>query len=60
MAIYQVSSYNNNSVLNKIPLKNGYSKCWSVLKVKIVAFPFSIESNFLLILLNNNHRFLLS
>ena len=24
MAIYQVSSYNNNSVLNKIPLKNGY------------------------------------
>ena len=24
MAIYQVNSYNNNSVLNKIPLKNGY------------------------------------
>ena len=24
MAIYQVNSYNNNSVLNKIPLKDGY------------------------------------
>lgn len=24
MAIYQVNSYNNDSVLNKIPLKNGY------------------------------------